>query len=133
MRLAGSVRDNLLWAAPEATDEALESALEDAAASFAFALPGGLDTLVGDGGRALSGGERQRLMLARALLRRPALLILDEATSALDAENEAQIAAALVRLKGRMAVLVIANGGALSAIADQTYVLAAGRMVKAAA
>ena len=130
--LAASVRDNLLWAAPEATEAALQSALEDAAASFVFALPGGLDTLVGDGGRALSGGERQRLMLARALLRRPALLILDEATSALDAENEAQIAAALARLKGRMAVLVIAHRGALSAIADRTYTLAAGRMVKAA-
>lgn len=72
-------------------------------------------------------------MLARALLRRPALLILDETTSAFDAENEAQIATALVRLKGPMAVLVIAHRGALSAIADRTYILAAGRMVKAAA
>ena len=127
--LAGTVRDNLRWAAPKMSEAELRSALADAAASFALALPDGLDTLIGDGGRGLSGGERQRLMLARALLRRPALLILDEATSALDAENEAQIAAALVRLKARMAVLVIAHRGALAEIADQTYTLANGRLI----
>ena len=85
--------------------------------------------MVGDGARLLSGGERQRLMLARALLRRPALLILDEATSALDADNETLIAAALVRLKARMAVLVIAHRGALTDLADRTYTLAGGKLV----
>ncbi len=127
--LAGTVRDNLRWAAPQASDAALRSALADAAAGFVLDLPDGLDTRVGDGGRGLSGGERQRLMLARALLRQPALLILDEATSALDADNEAQIAAALVRLKTRMAVLVIAHRGALAEIADQTYTLASGKLL----
>ena len=127
--LAGTVRDNLLWAAPDAVEAALHSALADAAATFVLDLPEGLETRIGDGGRGLSGGERQRLMLARALLRHPALLILDEATSALDAENEAQIAAALVRLKARMAILVIAHRGALAEIADQTYTLANGRLI----
>ncbi len=127
--LAASVRDNLRWAAPEASDDDLGKALEDAAAGFVFALPEGLDTAIGDGGRALSGGERQRLMLARALLRAPALLILDEATSALDPANEALIAAALGRLKTRMAVLVIAHRGALTDLADRTYTLGGGKLI----
>lgn len=127
--LAASLRDNLRWAAPEASAAALEAALRAAAAEFAFALPQGLDTLLGDGGRTLSGGERQRLMLARALLRRPALLILDEATSALDPANEALIAQALERLKGTLTVLLIAHRGALSALADRTYTLASGKLI----
>jgi ATP-binding cassette subfamily C protein len=127
--IAASLRDNLAWAAPEASDEELHKALREASAEFALSLPQGLDTPIGDGGRGLSGGERQRLMLARALLRRPALLILDEATSALDADNEAQIAAALTRLKGQMAILVIAHRGTLTALADRTYRLERGRLV----
>lgn len=125
--LSASLRENLRWAAPAASDEQLRTALEAASAGFALTLPQGLDTMLGDGGRQLSGGERQRLMLARALLRDPALLILDEATSALDAENEAQIAAALLRLKTRMAVVVIGHRGALPLLADHTVRLERGR------
>lgn len=127
--LAASLRDNLRWAAPAASEAELETALHAAAAEFAFALPQGLDTLLGDGGRRLSGGERQRLMLARALLRRPALLILDEATSALDPANEALIVHALERLKGTLTVLLIAHRGALSALADRTYRLEDGHLL----
>ena len=127
--LAASLRDNLRWAAPQASDAALESALRSAAAEFALALPQGLDTLLGDGGRVLSGGERQRIALARALLRQPALLILDEATSALDAESEAQIATALARLKGQLTVLIIAHRGVLTELADRHYRLADGKLV----
>ena len=127
--IAGTLRDNLAWAAPGASDDDLREALRQASADFALALPEGLDTRIGDGGRGLSGGERQRLMLARALLRKPALLILDEATSALDADNEAQIAAALTRLKPQMAVLVIAHRGALTEMADRTYRLENGRLL----
>jgi ATP-binding cassette, subfamily C, bacterial len=94
--------------------------------------PQGIDTPIGDGGRLLSGGERQRLMLARALLRRPALLILDEATSALDPENEMLIARALSGLKGRMTILLIAHRGALSDLADQTFQLERGCLSAAA-
>lgn len=126
--ISASLRDNLLWAAPNASDPALVTALEAASARFALELPQGLDTLLGDGGRALSGGERQRLMLARALLRNPALLILDQATSALDAENEAQIAEALLRLKDRMAVVVIGHHGNLPALATHRIELETGRV-----
>lgn len=126
---SASLRDNLRWAEPEASDTQLSAALQAASADFALHFPAGLDTLLGDGGRALSGGERQRLMLARALLRDPALLILDEATSALDAENEAAIAEALVRLKERMAVVVIGHRGALPLLADHTIRLEQGRCV----
>ena len=127
--LAASLRDNLRWAAPTASDAQLEAALRAAAAEFALALPQALNTQLGDGGRTLSGGERQRLMLARALLRKPALLILDEATSALDQANEALIVQALERLKGTLTILVIAHRGALSALADRTYRLEAGHLL----
>lgn len=127
--LSATLRDNLLWAQPEAGAERIEAALRDAAADFAFALPQGLDTMLGDGGRRLSGGERQRLMLARALLRDPALLILDEATSALDPANEALIAQAIARLRGRLTVLIIGHHGQLAALADRQVRLDAGRIV----
>ncbi|MCB2056896.1 MAG: ABC transporter ATP-binding protein [Novosphingobium sp.] len=126
---AASLRENLLWASPEASEERLHAALRDASAGFALDLPQGLDTPIGDGGRALSGGERQRLMLARALLRDPALLVLDEATSALDAASEAQVAQAIAALRGRMTVVVIGHRGALLALADQAIELDAGRIV----
>ncbi len=128
--LAASLRDNLYWAAPAANDAQVWAALEDAAAAdFVRGLPEGLNTRLGDGGRRLSGGERQRLMLARALLRDPQLLILDEATSALDADNEAAIAAALGRLRGRMTIVLIAHRGALLDLADQVIRLESGRVV----
>lgn len=126
--LSASLRDNLLWAAPDATDSALEQALEAASARFALDLPQGLDTMLGDGGRQLSGGERQRLMLARALLRRPSLLILDEATSALDPENERQIGQALRELAQRMAVVIICHRGLLLDLAEREVSLENGRL-----
>lgn len=126
--LNASLRANLRWAAPDADDARLLAALRDAAADFALDLPQGLDTPLGDGGRRLSGGERQRLMLARALLRDPALLILDEATSALDPANEALVARAIARLKGRLAIVVIGHHGKLAALADRRVRLAAGRI-----
>ncbi len=128
--LAATLRENLLWAAPEADDARLWASLEAAAAAdFVRALPAGLDTALGDGGRQLSGGERQRLMLARALLRDPQLLLLDEATSALDAENEAAIAAALQRLRGRITIVLIAHRGVLTGLADRVIRLERGRVV----
>ena len=125
----GSIRENLLWAEPEADETAMIAALRDASALFVLDLPKGLDTLVGDSGRQLSGGERQRIVLARALLRHPALLILDEATSALDAANEAAIGEAISRLRGRMTIIIIGHRGALSGMADRLVTLDGGRVV----
>ena len=127
--LAATLRENLTWGLNYG-DQAIRRALKAASADFALALPQGLDTFLGDGGRTLSGGERQRLMLARALLREPALLILDEATSALDGESEAAIVAALAQLKGNVTILIIAHRGQLTDLADRTYRIENGRLVK---
>ncbi len=124
-----SVRDNLRWAAPAASDAMLETALARASAGFILDLPDGLGTRVGSSGRQLSGGERQRIVLARALLRDPALLILDEATSALDAANEAAITEAITALKGKLTIIIIGHRGALAVLADQIIELADGRVI----
>lgn len=127
-----SIRDNLLWARPGASEAELRACLAAAAADFALALPDGLDTLVGDRGARLSGGERQRIALARGLLRAPRLLILDEVTSALDAANEATIANAIAALRGRFTIVIIGHRGALSALAERTVRLENGRIVEPA-
>jgi ATP-binding cassette, subfamily C, bacterial len=98
--------------------------------SFVRGLPKGLGTVVGERGVRLSGGERQRLALARALLRRPRVLILDEATSALDYESEALIRDALGRLKGEMTVVMITHRLYLARDADRVHVMEEGRLVE---
>ncbi|MEH7255345.1 ABC transporter ATP-binding protein, partial [Neobacillus niacini] len=104
-----SIRENLLLTCENATDAQIWEALAfSSSAEFVRKLPDGLDALIGDRGIKLSGGERQRIVLARAILRKPSILILDEATSALDSENESKIQEALDRLKGRMTIIVIA-------------------------
>jgi ATP-binding cassette, subfamily C, bacterial len=126
-----TVRSNLHWACPEATDEEMWTALSLAAADrFVAALPDGLDTVVGEGGRSFSCGERQRLTLARALLRRPELLMLDEATSSVDAENEREIQRAVESLRGRMTMLVITHRLATTRAADVIHVMDRGRIVE---
>ena len=128
---SGTVGENLRRGTPHATDEDLWAALRCAAAdTFVRALPDGLDTEVGERGSRLSGGERQRIGIARALLRRPDLLILDEASSALDAEHEQRVRYALSAWTGRLTVVVIAHR--LSAVrgADRIVVLEQGRIVE---
>jgi ATP-binding cassette subfamily C protein len=125
-----SVRANLLLARPEASEPELWEALELASADFVAELPHGLETVVGDRGLRLSGGERQRLVLARALLRDPSLLVLDEATSSLDTENEERIKGAIDRLTGRMTILVIAHRLASVRSAHSIHVLEGGRLVE---
>ena len=125
-----SIRENLLWARPNANEADLIAALDKASARFVLDLPEGLDTIVGDAGRRLSGGERQRIALARALLGDPALLILDEATSALDAENDAAIGRAIAALKGQCTILIIGHRGALTGMADRIVTLRGGRIAE---
>jgi ATP-binding cassette subfamily C protein len=125
-----SIRANLRWARAEATEAELWEALTMAsAADFVGRLPDGLDTVVGDRGGRLSGGERQRIVLARALLRRPELLVLDEATNSLDPDNERVVLDAIAALHGQMTVLLISHQESAVRIADQTIVLAGGRVV----
>ncbi|HEX6749608.1 MAG TPA: ABC transporter ATP-binding protein [Longimicrobium sp.] len=129
-----TVRQNLLWAHPDAAEEELREALRQAAADgFVAALPQGMETVIGDRGVRLSGGERQRLALARALLRRPALLILDEATSALDTENERRIRDAIAALQGRVTILLITHRLSSVRDADAIHVMEAGRLVESGA
>ncbi|KMY51873.1 ABC transporter ATP-binding protein [Peribacillus loiseleuriae] len=126
-----SIRENLLLVMPDASEEKIWEALEFAsAAEFVSRLPNGLDSLIGDRGIKLSGGERQRLVLARAILRKPSILVLDEATSALDTESEGKIQEALDRLKGKMTILVIAHRLSTIRNADQVIVLEQGEIIQ---
>ena len=125
-----SVRANLAWAQPDATESAMRESLQHAAASdFVDRLPNGIDTVIGERGVRLSGGEKQRLSLARALLRRPRLVILDEATSALDSENEESIYKAIDGLHGETTILIITHRLATVRAADLIHVMDRGRVV----
>jgi ATP-binding cassette subfamily B protein len=127
---AGTLRDNLLYGAPDADQDQIREALQLAHADgFVEALPDGLDTLVGEGGTGLSGGQKQRLAIARALLAQPRILLLDEATSALDAESEERIRNSIEALKGRCTILVIAHRLSTVRQADRILVLDNGSLV----
>jgi ATP-binding cassette subfamily C protein len=126
-----SVRDNLLWARPDANEADMMDALRLAAAdAFVSALPGGMDTILGDRGTLVSQGERQRIALARALLCRPALLVLDEATNSLDTENEARVFDAIEHRREGQTVLIIAHRLSTIRHADLIYVLENGTVVE---
>lgn len=110
----GTVRENLRLLEPGADDAAMEQALRQSGAGFVLErLHGGLDARVGPGGRWLSGGERQRIGIARALLRRPVLLVLDEATGALDETMEGRVLDDLVDMTGPMALVVVSHRAAV--------------------
>ncbi len=125
-----TVRANLRWAKPDASEQEMRESLNLAAAEFVFELPQGLDTTVGDRGMLLSHGQRQRIALARALLRKPGLLILDEATSSLDLDNEKRILDAIEHLQGRTTVLLIAHRVSAIQRAQLIYVIDNGSVAE---
>jgi ABC-type multidrug transport system fused ATPase/permease subunit len=126
-----SVRDNLWWSRSDATDEQLWDALRMAnAEAFVRQLPQSIDTVVGDRGVRLSGGQRQRIALARALLRKPDLLILDEATSALDSESEQLIQQSIETVARDTTILIVAHRLSTIANADQVYVIREGSVIE---
>lgn len=127
--LHGTVRENLLIADPEATDEDLWLALEKANISAEIAsLPDQLDAGVLERGRSLSGGQRQRLALARAFLSRSELILMDEPTAHLDRANEFDVMSNLRQARGRRSLLVVAHRLSTLTDADQILVLAHGRI-----
>jgi ATP-binding cassette, subfamily B, bacterial len=126
-----SIRENLRFAKPEATDEEIEEAARAARIHDLIAsLPDGYDTMVGERGYRFSGGEKQRMAIARTILRNPPVLVLDEATSALDTQTERMVQEALDRLAENRTTIAIAHRLSTVRDADQIIVLDKGRIVE---
>jgi len=126
--LAGSIFDNIASGSTATHDEAWEAARAAGIEDEIRQMPMGLHTFVSEGGTNLSGGQRQRLLIARVLLRRPAIIILDEATSALDNKSQAVVTESLNRLK--VTRILIAHRMSTIRQADRIYVIEAGRVVQ---
>src|SRR5271157_404152 len=130
---SGSIRENLLFVNPAATDQECMEVLQQAAAhSLLSRADRGLDTLIGEGGVKVSGGEKQRLSIARALLRRPQLLVFDEATSSLDSLTEEEISQTIRDVAASRDAITCLIAHRLSTVlhADRIYVLERGRIVE---
>lgn len=130
---SGSIRENLLFVRPEATDEECMDVLQRAACQTLLArAPQGLDTVIGEGGVKVSGGEKQRLSIARALLRRPDILVFDEATSSLDSLTEEEITETIkdVSVFGDHITILIAHRLSTIMHADRIFVLEKGHIVE---
>ncbi len=130
---SGTIKENLLFVNPQATEEDLNDALHKASCQNLLArAEKGLDTMIGEGGLKLSGGEKQRLSIARALLRKPRLLIFDEATSALDSLTEEEINKTIRKVSSYNDQITILIAHRLSTImhADRIYVLERGEIIE---
>ena len=126
-----TVRDNIVFASADVSgDDVLWAAQQADAHKFITELPEGYDTLVGDRGLKLSGGQRQRIAIARAILRRPQILIFDEATSALDRESEQRVQQAIRRVSRDRTVIIVAHRLSTVIGADQIIVLDQGRIAE---
>jgi ATP-binding cassette subfamily B protein len=130
---AGTIRANIEFVKPDATDSEIVEAMEQASCAYLLEKsPEGLDTAIGESGVKLSGGEKQRLSIARALIRRPRLMIFDEATSALDSITEEQITDTVraISHKGTQITILIAHRLSTIMHADTIFVLEKGRIVE---
>jgi ATP-binding cassette subfamily B protein len=125
---SNSVRDNVLLGAPDRTEEALDEALDVAQAHFAYSLPEGVDTLIGEEGLSLSGGQRQRIALARAIAARPRVLVLDDPLSALDVHTEELVEIRLRAVLKDTTTLIVAHRPSTVALADRVALLEGGRI-----
>ena len=126
----GTIRDNLKWGKPDATDEELWQALETAQArDFVEEKPGSLDEPVSQGGKNFSGGQRQRLTIARALVRKPEILILDDSASALDFATDARLRKAIRQMEGGPTVFIVSQRASSIRYADKIIVLDDGEAV----
>ncbi len=127
----GTIRDNIRYGRPDATDEEIDEAARQAAAdAFIREQPQGYDTRVGENGVNLSGGQRQRISIARAIVRNAPILLLDEATSSLDTESEARVQEALSSVSKGRTVIVIAHRLSTVVSADKIVVMEAGRVAE---
>ena len=130
---SSSVRDNVLLGAPDAgsaegREAALAEALDVAQAHFAYSLPDGVDTLIGEEGLSLSGGQRQRIALARAIAAKPAVLVLDDPLSALDVNTEELVERRLREVLADTTTLIVAHRPSTVALADRVALLEDGRI-----
>ena len=125
--------ENLLFVNPNATDEDIRTALEKASCTNLLnRAEKGIETVIGEGGLKLSGGEKQRIAIARALLRKPHLLIFDEATSALDSITEEEITATIreISLEKEQITVLIAHRLSTIMHADRIFVLERGQIIE---
>ena len=130
MLFKGTIRSNLLWGNPDATEDDLRSALQTAQAlDVVNAKSGGLDEPVEQGGRNFSGGQRQRLTIARALVRKPEILILDDSASALDYATDASLRRAIRQMANPPTTFIVSQRAASVRFADQILVLDDGHVV----
>jgi len=126
-----TIRANVLWGSHNSTDADVKEALSQTGMkNFVEAMPLGIETVIGDRGNQLSGGQRQRLSLARALLRRPTLLILDEATNALDDDSESAVWTLIQRLRRTTTILIIAHRASTLGKADLVAMMEDGRILQ---
>ena len=127
---SGTIKENLRWGNPEATDEEMEQACRLACAhDFIAAFPDGYDTHIEQGGKNVSGGQKQRLCIARALLKKPKILILDDSTSAVDTHTDAKIRKAFAQEIPGTTKLIIAQRVASVQEADMILVIEGGKIV----
>jgi ATP-binding cassette subfamily C protein len=130
--LHDTVLSNVTLGDPALSEADARDALRAAGAwEFVQAMPGSMQSIVGERGGKLSGGQRQRIAIARALVHRPQLLILDEATSGLDPASEAAVCDTLLQLRGELTILAISHQTALVKIADQSYRIRDGKILQA--